>query len=104
MPLDIISLVVLPFRQCNTVFTQEFAAYFTQKIRDIVQKRLMTMTEKELKEIDKESVSRVLKELKDFLTLSMNEMETAEFIEINQLNISLRFIKSTYLEKKLKGI
>ena len=64
----------------------------------------MTMTEKELKEIDKESVSRVLKELKDFLTLSMNEMETAEFIEINQLNISLRFIKSTYLEKKLKGI
>jgi hypothetical protein len=37
----------------------------------------MTMTEKELKEIDKESVSRVLKDLKDFLTLSMNEMETA---------------------------
>lgn len=35
------------------------------------------MTEKELKEIDKESVSRVLKDLKDFLTLSMNEMETA---------------------------
>lgn len=41
------------------------------------------MTEKELKEIDKESVSRVLKELKDFLTLSMNDMETAEFIEMN---------------------
>jgi hypothetical protein len=35
------------------------------------------MTEKELKEIDKESVSRVLKELKEFLTLSMNDMETA---------------------------
>ena len=64
----------------------------------------MTMTEKELKEIDKESVSRVLKDLKDFLTLSMNEMETAQFIEINQLNMSLRFIKSTYLEKRLKGL
>jgi hypothetical protein len=35
------------------------------------------MTEKELKEIDKESVSRVLKELREFLTLSMNDMETA---------------------------
>jgi hypothetical protein len=41
------------------------------------------MTEKELKEIDKESISRVLKELKDFLTLSMNDMETAQFIELN---------------------
>ncbi len=62
------------------------------------------MTEKELKEIDKESISRVLKELKDFLTLSMNELETAQFIELNQLNMSFRFLKSTYLEKKLKGL
>lgn len=62
------------------------------------------MTEKELKEIDKESVSRVLKELKDFLTLSMNDIETAQFIEMNQLNMSFRFLRSTYLEKKLKGL
>lgn len=62
------------------------------------------MTEKELKEIDKESISRVLKDLKDFLTLSMNDMETAQFIELNQLNMSFRFLKSTYLEKKLKGL
>jgi hypothetical protein len=41
------------------------------------------MSEKELKEIDKESVSRMLKEMKDFLTLSMNEIDTAKFIEIN---------------------
>jgi hypothetical protein len=62
------------------------------------------MSEKELKEIDKESVTRVLNELKDFFTLSMTEVETAEMIEMNQLNISLRFLKSTYLEKRLKGI
>ena len=77
MPLDLISLVVSPFRTCNTVFTSQFSSYFVEQVKDIVQKRLMTMTEKELKEIDKESVSRVLKDLKDFLTLSMNEMETA---------------------------
>jgi ubiquitin carboxyl-terminal hydrolase 9/24 len=64
----------------------------------------MSITEKELKEMDKESVSRVLKELKDFFTLSMTDIQTAEFIEINQLNMSLRFLRSTYLEKKLKGL
>jgi hypothetical protein len=62
------------------------------------------MTEKEIKEIDKESVSLVLKSLKDFFTLALSDQETAKFIEINQLNISLRFLKSTYLEKKLKGL
>jgi ubiquitin carboxyl-terminal hydrolase 9/24 len=62
------------------------------------------MTEKELKEIDKESISRVLTELKDFLTLSMTDSETFQLIEINQLTIGLRFLKSTYLEKRLKGI
>jgi ubiquitin carboxyl-terminal hydrolase 9/24 len=62
------------------------------------------MTEKELKEIDKESVTKVLTDLKEFFTLSMTEAETAQLIEINQLNIALRFLRSTYLEKRLKGI
>ena len=43
------------------------------------------MNEKELKEIDKESVGRVLLDLKDFFTLSMNENETAELLESIQM-------------------
>jgi len=62
------------------------------------------MTEKELKEIDKEIIGRVLNELKDFLTLYLTEEETAEIVETNQMLVALRFLKSTYLEKRLKGI
>lgn len=62
------------------------------------------MSEKELKEIDKESVGRVLNDLKDFMTLALTEVETAEIIESNQLLVALKFLKSTYLEKRLKGI
>ena len=43
--------------------------------------RLNNMNEKELKEIDKESIGRMLAELKDFFTLSMNEQDTAQLIE-----------------------
>ena len=39
------------------------------------------MSDKELKEIDKESVGRLLVDLKDFLSLSMSDQETAELIE-----------------------
>lgn len=104
MPLDLISLLTSAFRTCNSIFAPTFAAHFTRQVKDILVYRLNNMTEKELKEIDKESISRVLTELKDFLTLSMNDLETAELIEINQLTIALRFLKSTYLEKRLKGI
>lgn len=62
------------------------------------------MTDKELKEIDKESAGRLITDLKDFLTLSMNDIETAELVETTQLQIALKFLKSTYLEKRLKGI
>lgn len=62
------------------------------------------MTEKELKDIDKESVTLVLLMMKDFFTLSFSDLDTAELIEMNQLHMSLRFLKSTYLEKRLKGI
>lgn len=104
MPLEMISLLVSPFRTCHSILSPTFSHQFVTTVRDIVLQRISNMTEKELKEIDKESASRVLSELKDFFTLSMTDVETAELIEKNQLNIALRFLKSTYLEKRLKGI
>ena len=50
-------------------------------IKELVLARLKNMSEKELKEIDKESVGRLLVDLKDFLTLAITESETLEFIE-----------------------
>jgi len=71
MPLDLISLIVAPFRTCNSLFSEKFAKYFITSVKDIVSQRLQGMTEKEIKEIDKESVSSVLKSLKDFLSLAL---------------------------------
>ena len=62
------------------------------------------MSEKDIKEIDKEVVSRVLNEIKDFLTLHYSESETSELVESNQLFMAHRFIKSINLEKRLKGL
>ena len=75
-----------------------------ESVRDIVVARLKNMSEKELKEIDKEIVGSVLNEFKDFFTLAMNETDTAELIESIQMQTALKFLKSTYLEKRLKGI
>jgi hypothetical protein len=62
------------------------------------------MSEKELKELDKEAIGRLLIDIKDFLLLSMSEAETSELLETTGLFVALRFLKSTYLEKRLKGL
>ena len=73
IPLEMISLVCSSFKNCNSIFSETFAQSFTQSIKEIVVYRLKNMSEKELKEIDKESVGRVLNELKEFFVLAMND-------------------------------
>lgn len=104
IPLEMYSLMTLPFKNCIDVFSPTFAQHFVNSVKDIVVNRLKTITEKELKEIDKESVGRMLNDLKEFLTLALTEEQSAEIIESNILIMALRFLKSTYLEKRLKGI
>lgn len=63
-----------------------------------------SMSDKELKEVDKETISTALFAMREFFQLGLSQIETFEIIEKNQLQIALRFLKSTYLEKRLKGI
>ena len=66
-------MLVSPFKTCNSVFAPTFANKFVEQVKNILLNRLNTITEKELKEMDKEVISRVLLDMKDFFTLSMTE-------------------------------
>jgi hypothetical protein len=73
IPLDMISLMTMPFRSCIHIFSKDFSTFFVDSIKDIICKRLNSMTDKEVKEIDKEIVGRVLIDLKDIFTLSYSD-------------------------------
>lgn len=77
LPLDLISSFTTPFRNCNSIFSPAFSKSFVFEIKEIVLQRLKNMSEKELKEVDKEVVGRVLSDLKDFLSIGMSDAETA---------------------------
>jgi hypothetical protein len=81
IPIELISYLTMPFKNCNSIFSKEFSAYFVTTVKDIVFSRIKTMNEKELKEIDKEVVGKVLNDIKEFLTLHLSEAETSELIE-----------------------
>jgi hypothetical protein len=62
------------------------------------------LDDKDVKALNKDEVSRVLRALKEFLVIGMTPPEAAKEIETAQLGLSLRFLKSNNLEKRLKGL
>jgi hypothetical protein len=62
------------------------------------------MSEKEVKNCSKDQVDNVLRDLNKILGIGMNTSESALVVETTELFIALRFLKSSNLEKRLKGL
>jgi len=83
LPLELVSIMTSPFKNCLHIFSPTFSKFFVTAVKEIVFSRIRNMSEKEIKEIDKEVVSRVLGDMKEFLSLHYSEAETSELVESN---------------------
>lgn len=61
------------------------------------------MTDKEVKDINKDLISRTLTQIHHFLLLHYEEKDANKLVELHEMTISLRFLKTPFLEKRLKG-
>jgi ubiquitin carboxyl-terminal hydrolase 9/24 len=86
------------------MLTPEFAKLFSSRVSELIVKRLQNMSEKEVKNCSKDQVEHVLYDLNQILTIGMTVNERSWVIETTELNIALRFLKSSNLEKRLKGL
>lgn len=62
------------------------------------------MTEADLKATTKEQVDTLLLELKEFFGLCLSPDECTHLYEETYLTLSLRFLRCSNLEKRLKGL
>lgn len=62
------------------------------------------MSDAEIWDINKDDVSGIINELKQFLMLSMEEEDVYKACEETQLVLSLKFVKSPFMKKKLNGL
>ena len=74
------------------------------QVRDIILLRLNNMSEKEVKELEKDQIFQMLNNLTDFFRLGLDDNDIAKLSETMTLQLSLRFLKSENLEKRLKGL
>ena len=93
-----------PFTHIGNVLTQEFSDKYTKLVSKILEQRMQGMSEKDIKEVDKDEICGVLPRLSEFFRVGMTPSEGAEVVERSSLYIALRFLKSENLEKRLKGL
>ena len=104
IPFGMITHLTRPFTHLDQTLTAEFASKFAQTTQDLVVARLSSMTERDIKEVDKDEIGKVLSELRHFLIIGTTASGTAQTVETSQLYLALRFLKSENLEKRLKGL
>ena len=104
LPLDFVGDLTSPFINCGLLMSEEFANQFVSEVEGIVTQRLMQMSDKEIKELDKEALPGVLQQFQQFLQITKADDVIAQTVETIQLAFAARFLKTTYLEKRLKGV
>lgn len=62
------------------------------------------MSDDEMKEIERQTISYLLAELREFLCISLDESSVDERLESVKLAMALRFLKSPVMKKRLVGI
>jgi|JI10StandDraft_1071094.scaffolds.fasta_scaffold54872_2 hypothetical protein len=66
--------------------------------------KLSKLSDSEMRDIDKNVVQNVVNELKQFAQLALDENEVYQICETTQILLSLKFIKSPFIQKKLTGV
>ena len=72
--------------------------------KEALTKKFYNLTEKEIKDVDKNFLYTFVNDVRIVLEKHFKEEEVCEFIEKVKLELSLRFLTSPFLEKRLKGI
>lgn len=84
--------------------SEEFAASFVSEVEAIVTQRLMGMRDNEIRELDSDALPGVLLQLQQFLQIAQGDDNISKLVEQIHLAFASRFLRTTFLEKRLKGV
>lgn len=104
IPMDFLAFLLAPFKNLRAVAKPEALKDLVESGKITFCKRIEKLDEKEIKDMNKDLFSESMETLKGFLKLYLTKEEAAKFIQEQNVQISLKFLKSPYLEKRLYGI
>ena len=104
LPLDFLAYLTSPFLRCAPLMDKKFAWQFVTEVEQIVTTRLMEMRDKDIKELDRDTLAGLITSFRIFLRIAKPSADIAKLTEQIELSFASRFLKTTYLDKKLQGL
>ena len=111
---DISNSLITPFKVMKILLTNIITIYpYLNKsvieklmplIKTAIQRRLKIISDKEIKELDKELLSRLLIKAQELLCTYYPAEDIYELTEVAELELALKFLTCPYFEKRLRGI
>ncbi|CAG9317591.1 USP34_6 [Blepharisma stoltei] len=97
-------ITALPLYEINQFLSKQFSDDWCPKFKRVVLERISTISNRELKDIDKDVISEILQKLRKLSGEVDRRGETYEFIERAELELALKLLKCPYMEKRLRGL
>jgi ubiquitin carboxyl-terminal hydrolase 34 len=88
----------------SVLLHKEYLKRLSAKLQENITKYLNELNEKDLRNMKKETIEIITKVLKYYLSVSLPPNEKNELIEKFSLSISLKMLKTTFLEKRITAI
>jgi hypothetical protein len=101
-PLEILSDI--PFSSIASHLSDGFSAQYIPQYREAILERVTNVSNKEIKEINKQYFSQILENLAILMGRLSSSEENYELVETMELDLMMKFIKCGLLEKRLRGI
>lgn len=104
LPVEICSELVHVISTFSGVFSRRFAIVFLRDLADAVVQYLNRIDEANIRNFSKERCDNLMISLHDFYRRLLTAEERRKRFEVIKLNLSLKFINSDFLERKLHAI
>ncbi len=104
LTLETIAVFLAPFRSIKDIAKDELCKQIATAGKEAFLTRVKSLDDKDIKDMGKEQVAASMTLMRGFLRLIHTEEETASIVQDNELAISLKFLKSPALEKRLNGL
>jgi hypothetical protein len=104
LPLETIAGWLAPFKSIKPIAKEEICKELVEAGKIMFFQRVESLEEKDIKDITKETIKGSMDLVKGVLRLAYSEEDSAKIVQGHEMLLSLRFIQSSSLEKRLNGL
>lgn len=104
LPFEVVAMALHPLKGAKFVASEEVCKRIALAGKEAFVKWIDQLDEKEIKDLNKDLLNSELELIKDFLTLGYSEHEAMSIMQSHEMMISLKFLQSGSLEKRLNAI